>query len=428
MEQEQKRLLIRGARILNPARGEDYIGNILISGDRISAVSENLYDADAEVIEAKGLTAVPGFVDMHVHLRDPGFTDKEDIYTGCRAAAAGGVTSLLCMPNTKPAVDTPETVRYILDKAKTADAHVYVAAAITKGLKGEELCDLEALHDAGAIALSDDGRPVIDTACLVKALCEAPKLHMRVTAHCEDLFLAKKWVMHEGEVSEKLNLPGVPAAAEDCGTAREIAAAAAYDVPVHICHVSTATSAALIRDAKARGVKVTAETAPHYLLLTDEALEKHDADYRMNPPLRSEKDRLAMIEAVKDGTIDVIATDHAPHHEDEKRCEFHIAASGISGFETAFCISNSMLVKSGRMTLPELIERMSVRPAALLGVEGGRLSVGCAADVVVFDPDKEIVVDASRFLSRGKNTPFDGKRYFGEIELTLVGGKTAYQA
>lgn len=261
MEQEQKRLLIRGARILNPARGEDYIGNILISGDRISAVSENLYDADAEVIEAKGLTAVPGFVDMHVHLRDPGFTDKEDIYTGCRAAAAGGVTSLLCMPNTKPAVDTPETVRYILDKAKTADAHVYVAAAITKGLKGEELCDLEALHDAGAIALSDDGRPVIDTACLVKALCEAPKLHMRVTAHCEDLFLAKKWVMHEGEVSEKLNLPGVPAAAEDCGTAREIAAAAAYDVPVHICHVSTATSAALIRDAKARGVKVTAETA-----------------------------------------------------------------------------------------------------------------------------------------------------------------------
>ena len=289
MEQEQKRLLIHGARILNPARGEDYIGNILISGDRISAVSENLYDADAEVIEAKGLTAVPGFVDMHVHLRDPGFTDKEDIYTGCRAAAAGGVTSLLCMPNTKPAVDTPETVRYILDKAKTADAHVYVAAAITKGLKGEELCDLEALHDAGAIALSDDGRPVIDTACLVKALCEAPKLHMRVTAHCEDLFLAKKWVMHEGEVSEKLNLPGVPAAAEDCGTAREIAAAAAYDVPVHICHVSTATSAALIRDAKARGVKVTAETAPHYLLLIDEALEKHDADYRMNPPLRSEK-------------------------------------------------------------------------------------------------------------------------------------------
>ena len=211
MEQEQKRLLIRGARILNPARGEDYIGNILISGDRISAVSENLYDADAEVIEAKGLTAVPGFVDMHVHLRDPGFTDKEDIYTGCRAAAAGGKAPF--------------------DRR---------AAAITKGLKGEELCDLEALHDAGAIALSDDGRPVIDTACLVKALCEAPKLHMRVTAHCEDLFLAKKWVMHEGEVSEKLNLPGVPAAAEDCGTAREIAAAAAYDVPVHICHVTAA--------------------------------------------------------------------------------------------------------------------------------------------------------------------------------------------
>ena len=372
MEQEQKRLLIRGARILNPARGEDYIGNILISGDRISAVSENLYDADAEVIEAKGLTAVPGFVDMHVHLRDPGFTDKEDIYTGCRAAAAGGVTSLLCMPNTKPAVDTPETVRYILDKAKTADAHVYVAAAITKGLKGEELCDLEALHDAGAIALSDDGRPVIDTACLVKALCEAPKLHMRVTAHCEDLFLAKKWVMHEGEVSEKLNLPGVPAAAEDCGTAREIA-----------------------------------------------------ADYRMNPPLRSEKDRLAMIEAVKDGTIDVIATDHAPHTPAEK-ADFLHAPNGSIGMETSFAAAYTALVKTGVLTLTELIEKMSVRPAELLGIEAGAIGAGEVADIALIDEHEAWVVDPEKLHGKSRNTPFKGMTLTGRVKATVCGGRVVF--
>ena len=428
MEQEQKRLLIRGARILNPARGEDYIGNILISGDRISAVSENLYDADAEVIEAKGLTAVPGFVDMHVHLRDPGFTDKEDIYTGCRAAAAGGVTSLLCMPNTKPAVDTPETVRYILDKAKTADAHVYVAAAITKGLKGEELCDLEALHDAGAIALSDDGRPVIDTACLVKALCEAPKLHMRVTAHCEDLFLAKKWVMHEGEISEKLNLPGVPAAAEDCGTAREIAAAAAYDVPVHICHVSTATSAALIRDAKARGVKVTAETAPHYLLLTDEALEKHDADYRMNPPLRSKADNAALIEAVADGTIDVIATDHAPHAAFEKEREFELAPFGITGLETSFGLVNTYLVKPGHIDHARLVELMAIRPRDILRIPQVTLEAGSPADITVVDPDLVWTVEAQDMCSKSLNSPFIGYELTGKPTDVVCKGKLTLEA
>ena len=426
MEQEQKRLLIRGARILNPARGEDYVGNILISGDRISAVSENLYDADAEVIEAKGLTAVPGFVDMHVHLRDPGFTDKEDIYTGCRAAAAGGVTSLLCMPNTKPAVDTPETVRYILDKAKTADAHVYVAAAITKGLKGEELCDLEALHDAGAIALSDDGRPVIDTACLVKALCEAPKLHMRVTAHCEDLFLAKKWVMHEGEVSEKLNLPGVPAAAEDCGTAREIAAAAAYDVPVHICHVSTATSAALIRDAKARGVKVTAETAPHYLLLTDEALEKHDADYRMNPPLRSRADRDALLAGITDGTIEVIATDHAPHTAAEKSRGLAASAMGVVGLECAFPLLYKYMVLPGIITLEKLIALMAVNPRRIFGLGGG-LHVGDQADFTVLDLDARYRVDPATFLSMGRATPFAGWEVQGRAAMTVVGGREVFR-
>ena len=425
MEQNGKRLLIRGARILNPARGEDYVGNILIAGDRVSAVSEHVYDDDAVVIEANGLTAVPGFIDLHVHLRDPGFTDKEDIHTGCKAAAAGGVTSLLCMPNTKPAIDSAETVRYILEEAKTADAHVYVAGAITKGLQGAELCDLDALHEAGAVALSDDGRPVVDTACLVEAMRRAPELGMIVAAHCEDLFLAKKWYLNEGETSKALGLPGVPAAAEDCGTAREIAVAAAYDVPVHICHVSTKTSAALIRDAKARGVKVTAETAPHYLLMTDKELLKQDADYRMNPPLRAEEDRLAMIEAVKDGTIDVIATDHAPHTPEEK-ADFLKAPNGSIGMETSFAGAYTALVKTGVLTLSELVEKMSVRPAEILGIEAGMIGAGQVADIVLIDENEEWVVDPDKLHGKSRNTPFKGMTLQGKVKVTVCGGRVVY--
>ena len=420
-----KRLLIRGARILNPACGEDYVGNILITGDRVSAVSEHVYDDDAVVIEANGLTAVPGFIDLHVHLRDPGFTDKEDIHTGCKAAAAGGVTSLLCMPNTKPAIDTAETVRYILEEAKTADAHVYVAAAITKGLQGAELCDLEALREAGAVALSDDGRPVVDTACLVEAMRRAPELGMIVAAHCEDLFLAKKWYLNEGETSKALGLPGVPAAAEDCGTAREIAVAAAYDVPVHICHVSTKTSAALIRDAKARGVKVTAETAPHYLLMTDKELLKTDADYRMNPPLRAEEDRIAMIEAIKDGTIDVIATDHAPHTPEEK-ADFLKAPNGSIGMETSFAGAYTALVKTGVLTLSELVEKMSVRPAEILGIEAGMIGAGQTADIVLIDENEVWTVDADKLHGKSRNTPFKGMELQGKVKLTVCGGRVVY--
>ena len=425
MVENGKRLLIRGARILNPARGEDYVGNILIAGERVSAVSEHVYDDDAVVIEANGLTAVPGFIDLHVHLRDPGFTDKEDIHTGCKAAAAGGVTSLLCMPNTKPAIDNAETVRYVLEEAKTADAHVYVAAAITKGLQGAELCDLDALREAGAAALSDDGRPVVDTACLVEAMRRAPELGMIVAAHCEDLFLAKEWYLNEGEVSKALGLPGVPAAAEDCGTAREIAVAAAYDVPVHICHVSTKTSAALIRDAKARGVRVTAETAPHYLLMTDKELLKKDADYRMNPPLRAEEDRLAMIEAVKDGTIDVIATDHAPHTPAEK-ADFLKSPNGSIGMETSFAGAYTALVKTGVLTLSELVEKMSVRPAQILGIEAGMIGAGQTADIVLIDENEVWTVDENKLHGKSRNTPFKGMELQGKVKLTVCGGRVVY--
>ncbi len=279
-----KELLIKNANVVSPADKINGRYDILVKDGKIAEIGESLA-TDGEVINAEGLYAIPGLVDMHVHLRDPGQTHKEDIITGCKAAAAGGVTSVLAMPNTTPATDNAQTVKYILEKAENADAHVYVAASITKDLKSLEPTNLEELKNAGAIALTDDGRPVENTKFLSDAMKNAPKYGMSVVAHCEDLFLADGGKINEGEVSEKLGVKGIPASAEDCGTAREIALAAALDVPVHICHVSTKTSVALIRDAKNRGVKVTAETAPHYFSLTDRELLRGDADFRMNPPL-----------------------------------------------------------------------------------------------------------------------------------------------
>ena len=297
------RLLLRNVRLIDPSQEVEETCDLLLEDGKVARRGLHLSAEGAEVIDGTGLVAAPGLVDMHVHLRDPGLTYKEDLYSGCRAAAAGGVTSLLAMPNTKPAMDSPETVRDLLERAKTADAAVYTAACVTKDLQGEERTDWKALKEAGAIALSDDGRPVVNTRRLLEALEQAPGLGLVVTAHCEDLYLAAGGLMHEGEVSRKLGVPGIPAAAEDCGTAREIAAAASLGAPIHICHVSTKGSVELIRDAKARGVRVTAETCPHYLLLTDQALESQDADYRMNPPLRTEEDRLALIEGLQDGTL-----------------------------------------------------------------------------------------------------------------------------
>ena len=289
------------------------------------------------------------------------------------------------------------------------------------------MAEIGRMKEAGIIAISDDGQPVANSNLFRLAMQYADHFGLFIMSHSEDKNLVGDGVMNEGFISTKLGLPGITRAAEEVMIARDILVAEAEGKRIHLCHVSTRGGVQLVREAKARGVRVTAETTPHYIGATDEWVIGYDSRCRVNPPLREEADRLACIEGLCDGTIDVIATDHAPHHEDEKRCEFHLAASGISGFETAFCISNTMLVKSGRMTLSDLIERMSVRPAKLLGVPGGSLSIGSAADVAVFDPDKEVIVDASKFLSRGKNTPFDGKRYFGEIALTLVGGKAAYQ-
>ena len=412
---------IENARIIDPQNNIDKIGDVYIKN---GVFSDPFQDENTVTIDATGLCAVPGLVDLHVHLREPGQTQKEDIISGCKAAAAGGVTSLLAMPNTIPAVDTPETVQYILEKAKNADAHVYVVGAITHDLKSQKPTDIQALYNAGISALSDDGRPVENTAFMVNAMKKANELNIPVTAHCEDAYLAGGKV-NEGKMSEMLEVKGMPAAAEDAGTAREIALAAAYDLPIHICHVSTATSAAMIKDAKKRGVKVTAETAPHYITLTEDVLSKRDADYRMNPPLRTEKDRLAMIEGLLDGTIDAIATDHAPHTAREKS-DFVNAPNGSIGMETSFSACYTILVKSGLMTISQLIDKMSCTPAKILHINAGTLSVGKPADIMLFSPDEEWTVSPDMLHGKSKNTPFKNMTLTSKVKLTICGGKIVF--
>ena len=412
---------IENARIIDPQNNIDKIGDVYIKN---GVFSEPFQDENTVTIDGTGLCAVPGLVDLHVHLRDPGQTQKEDIISGCKAAAAGGVTSLLAMPNTIPAVDTPETVQYILEKAKNADAHVYVVGAITHDLKSQKPTDIQALYNAGISALSDDGRPVENTAFMVNAMKKANELNIPVTAHCEDPYLAGGKV-NEGKISEMLGVKGMPAAAEDAGTAREISLAAAYDLPIHICHVSTATSAAMIKDTKKRGVKVTAETAPHYITLTEDVLSKRDADYRMNPPLRTEKDRLAMIEGLLDGTIDAIATDHAPHTASEKS-DFVNAPNGSIGMETSFSACYTVLVKSGLMTISQLIDKMSCTPAKILHINAGTLSVGKPADIMLFSPDEEWTVSPDMLHGKSKNTPFKNMTLTSKVKLTICGGKIVF--
>ncbi len=416
-------ILIRNVRILDPVNGMDTVGEIFIRDGSFAPVTAP--DADTQIIDGTGLTAAPGLIDLHVHLRDPGQTDKEDILSGCRAAAAGGVTQLLAMPNTKPAVDTPEIVRYIAEKAKNADARVHIVGAITKGLGGHEATDIAALRQAGISALSDDGVPVLDTSIMVAAMQKAAQtdINIPVTAHCEDPYLAGGKV-NEGAVSRALGVKGMPCAAEDAGTARELALAESYGLPIHICHVSTATSAAMIRDAKKRGVRVTAETAPHYLMLTEEALLQRDADYRMNPPLRTERDRLAMIEALKDGTIDAIATDHAPHTPQEK-ADFVQAPNGSIGMETSFAAAYTVLVKGGILREAELIRKMSVNPAHILKTYGGTLSVGAPADLMLYRAE-EWTVDPEKLHGKSKNTPFKGLTLAAKVKLTIYQGRIVF--
>lgn len=418
------KILLKGARLIDPSQGLDQVGDLLLDGGKIAAVGDGLPAGDAQVLDCRGLVAAPGLVDMHVHLRDPGQTHKEDLFSACRAAAAGGVTSLLAMPNTQPPMDSPELVRDLLERAKGADATVYTSACVTKGMKGAECADFPALKEAGAIALSDDGRPVGSSRCLLDALEQAGKLGLTLTAHCEDLELARGGLMNEGETSRRLGVKAVPPAAEDCGVAREIAAAASIGAAVHICHVSTKGSVALIRDAKRRGVKVTAETCPHYLLLTDKTLESMDADYRMNPPLGSGEDQQALIEGLLDGTLDAVSTDHAPHTPEEK-ADFYTAPNGSIGMETS--LAAVLTAVGGKLSLEQIIRLMSLNPARILGIEAGTLAVGAPADVVVFDPEERWKVEPDKLHGKSRNTPFKGMTLTGRVRMTFSRGRTTYR-
>ncbi len=416
--------LLTNARVICPKQNIDRIMNLYICDGRIAELDSDRTTANL-VIDCTGLIATTGFVDMHVHLRDPGQTHKEDIITGCNAAAAGGVTSVLAMPNTTPAIDNSEVIEYILGKAQNVNAKVYVAASITKGLCGTELTDFETLKNAGAIAFTDDGRPVENTKFMGEALKFATQNNMSVVSHCEDLYLAKNGKINQGEVSAKLGVAGIPREAEDCATAREIALAAATNTKVHICHISTLGSVALVRDAKRRGVRVTGETAPHYIALTDKALLGRNADFRMNPPLRTEQDRLAIIEGLCDGTIDAIATDHAPHTAEEK-ADFEKAPNGSIGMETSFAVCNTYLVQTGKMTINELIRKMSYNPSQILGINAGTLEVGSNADIAIINPNLVWTVDKNKLHGKSTNTPFDNAQLTGKVVCTLLDGKVVY--
>lgn len=399
--------------------------DIRVENGKIAELAERI---EGDGLDASGLTVLPGLIDMHVHLREPGFERKEDIASGSRAAVKGGFTQICCMPNTNPVIDNKVVATYIKARAKEVDlCKVHPIGAITKGQQGEELAAIGAMKAAGVVALSEDGKSVVSTNLMANAMRYASDFGLICLCHCEDKSLVDGGVVHEGYYSTLTGLKGSIRAAEDIIIAREICLAESLGLPVHICHVSTYSGIQLIREAKARGVRVTAETCPHYFTLTDAAIASFDTNTKVNPPIREERDRLAVIAGLKDGTLDCIVTDHAPHHADDKNVEYDLAAFGISGIETSFALSYTALVKSGEMTLTELMKKMSENPAKILNLQGGAIKVGASADFAIVDLNEEWTIDAEQFLSKGKNTPFQGWNVFGKVKYTVVDGTMKYE-
>jgi len=420
------RILIKGGHVIDPKNSIDEILDVYIEDGVISEIGKDLEygGLDTEVIDAKGMVVSPGLIDMHCHLRDPGFEYKEDIESGTKSAAKGGFTTIACMHNTNPPIDNKAVVEYIFSKAKDAGyVNVFPIGAITKGLKGEELSDIGELKFAGVVGISDDGNPVSCAHLMKNALKYANMFDLAVISHCEDLDLAGGGVMNEGLMSTYLGLKGITKAAEEVMVARDIIIAEHENAKIHIAHVSTKGSVELVRQAKRRGVMVTCETCPHYFSLTEDMVDGYNTNAKMNPPLREVEDVNAIIEGLKDGTIDVIATDHAPHHIDEKNVEFDKAKCGIVGFETALAVGITYLVGKGHLTLSELIKKMTVNPANILGLNKGSLAIGAKADITIFDPDEEYVVDVNQFMSKGKNSPYHNFKLKGKVYYTIVNGK-----
>lgn len=423
------RILIKGGRVIDPKTDTDRVLDIYIEDGVIEEVGENLsrdFEDLTELteIDASGKVVAPGLVDMHCHLRDPGQEYKEDIESGTKAAAMGGFTSIACMPNTTPPIDNGPMAEYVINRAaQVGRVNVYPIGAVTRGLAGVELADIGELKFAGVVAISDDGRPVQNARLMRRALEYADMFDTLVVSHCEELELLDGGVMNEGFMSTSLGLKGISNAVEDIQIARDIILAETTHTRVHICHVSTKGGVELVRQAKKRGVNVTCETCPHYFTLTEEAVDGFNTNAKMNPPLRTQEDLEAVIEGLVDGTIDVIATDHAPHHIDEKNVEFEKALNGIVGFETALGLGLTYLVKTGKLTLAELIRKMTVNPANLLSINKGSIMENKPADIIIFNPDEEYTVDVSSFSSKAKNSPYDGYRLHGKVEYTIVGGQ-----
>lgn len=420
------KILIKNGHVVDPVNNIDKVTDIFIDKGVIAEVGADseLEGLEMEVIDASGKIVSPGLVDMHVHLRDPGQEYKEDIETGTKSAAFGGVTSVACMPNTKPVVDNEALVTYIQSKAKdTGYVNVYPIGAISKGLQGKELAEIGEMKFAGAVAISDDGRPVVDSGLMRRAMEYADMFDMTVISHCEDLGLANDGYMNEGPTATAMGLRGISRASEEVMVSRDILIAEATGTAIHIAHISTRGSVELVRQAKKRGVRVTCETCPHYFTLTEKAVEGFNTNAKMNPPLRTDDDVEAIKEGLADGTIDCIVTDHAPHHIDEKQCEFALAYNGIIGLETSLGLSLKYLVKTGVLTITELIEKMSVNPSKILGISKGSLAEGKIADVIIFDPEKEWTVDINKLHSKSKNSPYDGWTLCGKPEYVIVNGE-----
>ncbi len=438
-------LLIKGGQVINPATGMDEVADVYVEDGKVSQIGKGLKVKADQKIDAKGCYVMPGFIDMHVHLRDPGFEQKETIGTGCQAAAHGGFTTILAMPNTKPVVDNPDVVEYVHNKAKSVGCvNVMQVGAVTKGQKGAELSDIEGMAKVGIRAISEDGKSVMNAQLYREAMQKAAELDLTVLAHCEDINMVNGGVMNQDKHSEELGLRGITNSVEDIIVARDIMLSKETGARLHLCHCSTYESVNMVKHAKMEGIHVSAEVCPHHFTLTSDDIHKVDAtihqeqqisieadadtNFKMNPPLRTKRDVEMLKEGLRDGIMDVIATDHAPHTFEEKNTSMKKAPFGIVGLETAACLTYSELVLGGYLTPMQMAEKMSYNPAKIIGIEKGDISEGKTADIVIFDPEKTYTIDKNKFASKGRNTPFHGRNVTGKVMYTIVDGAVVYSA
>ena len=421
------KILIKNGRIIDPASNRDEIADLYVEEGKVLQVGQKIEKKADRVIDATGLFVMPGFIDLHVHLREPGLEHKETIETGAMAAARGGFTTICAMPNTKPVADCKEVVEDIYKRAEHAKCHVLQVGAVTRGQAGAALADIREMKKAGICAISEDGKSVMDSRLYREAMIIAKEENLPVFAHCEDKNLVGKGALNAGKKAEELGVEGIPNAVEDIITARDILLSKETGAKLHLCHCSTADSVRMVQEAKEEGLLVTAEVCPHHFTLTEDDIAGSDTNYKMNPPLRSKADKEALIEGLKNNIMDVISTDHAPHHADEKAKPMAEAPFGIVGLETAYSLTNSELVEKGYLTERQLVEKMSVNPAKVLGMEKGCIGEGKIADIVITNPKEEYVIDVNEFASKGKNTPFNGRKVTGRVKYTILSGEIVYE-